>query len=172
MGELYEQGIESASKVYAIVENLIIAVTIAVGFVGMMPLLNFGGVPILSIAYAVFLIASLGFVLRKHLCTHCHYHGKWCHCGWGVLSSKLGYAKDSGNKALGAKLAGATWGTLMMVPIIAMIVGFVIHGIHLFSGIVFGIFVVLVVVNFASHVKDCKECKMRFICGMSAAKKA
>ena len=88
-----------------------------------------------------------------------------------MLSSKLGYAKNSGNKALGTKLAGATWGTLMMVPIVAMIVGFVINGISLFSGIVFGVFVVLVVVNFGSHVKDCKECKMRFVCGMSAAKK-
>ena len=87
MGELYEKGIESASKAYAIIENLVIVITIAVGFVGMMPLVNVAGVPILSIVYAAFLVTSLGFVLRKHLCTHCHYHGKWCHCGWGWISN-------------------------------------------------------------------------------------
>lgn len=170
-GELYREGIESASKGFAIFENMVIASTIAVGAAGMWPLVNVAGIGIVSVFYATFLFVSLGFVLRKHLCTHCHYHGKWCHCGWGALASKLGYAKESGNKALGQRLAGATWGVLMVVPIIGMIVTLVLYGVTFQGGAFLGVFVLLVVVNFAMHVKDCKECKMRYLCGMSAAKK-
>ena len=170
-GQLYEQGIESAPKGFAIFENAVIAVTIAVGTMGMWPLLNVAGIGIVSVVYAGILVTSLGFVLRKHLCTHCHYHGKWCHCGWGILSSKLGYAKDSGNKKLGTALAGATWGVLMVVPILGMIAVIVLNGFTAPQGVTLGTFVVFVAANFGLHVKDCKECKMRFICGVSAAKK-
>ncbi len=169
--ELYDHGIESASKTYAIAENLVIVITIGVGFAGMVPLLNVAGVPILSIAYALFLAVMLGPVLRKHLCTHCVYHGRWCHCGWGRLAAVMGHEKGSGNKALGGKLAGMTWGVLMAGPIIAMIVGLVLHGVTVTSGALLGAFVVLTGVNFGLHVKDCRECKMRYSCAMSAAKK-
>jgi len=170
-GQLYEQGIESASRGYALFENAVIAITVAVGAWGMWPLLNVGGVGIVSLVYAGFLVVSLGFLLRKHLCTHCHYHGRWCHCGWGVLSSGLGYEAESGNKKLGTALAGATWGVLMMGPIIGMIAAIVAVGFSALQGVLLGAFVVLVAVNFGLHVKDCRECKMRFVCGMSAAKK-
>ena len=169
---LYEDGIEQASKAYAIGENFLFLVTIGVGAAGMYPLLNFAGIPLLSIAYVVFLSVMLGFTLRKHLCTHCYYYDKWCHCGWGRLASKLGYAPGSGNRDLGGKLGGATWGTLMLLPILAMIVGFVLNGAPLSSIVLFASFFALVVVNMVMHIKDCKSCKARFVCPVSAAKKA
>ena len=169
--ELYSEGIESASKTYAVAENLVIVITIGIGFAGMVPLLNVAGVPILSIAYVLFLAVMLGPVLRKHLCTHCYYHGRWCHFGWGRLASRLGYAKGSGNKALGGKLAGLTWGILMAGPILAMIVGIVLYGITVTSGVLLGAFVLLSLVNFGLHVKDCGECKMRYTCAMSPSKR-
>ena len=168
---LYEDGIEEASRGFALFENAVIVATIGAGAWGMRGLVNPGGVPLLSILYALFLIVSLGFVLRKHLCTHCHYHGKWCHCGWGALAARLGYAKDSGNERLGAALAGITWAVLMGGPIVAMVVGGLVCGFSLELGISLGAFAVLVAVNFGLHLKDCKSCKMRFICKLSAAKK-
>jgi hypothetical protein len=169
--ELYKNGIEEAKKSYAIGENVLFAITIIIGFIGMYPLANFYGIPIISIIYAIFLILMLTFVLRKHLCTHCYYYDKWCHCGWGKLAAKLGYAKGSGNPQVGAKLAGLTWAVLMILPIIGMITVFILNSLSYFGVGLLVVFIILVGINGGMHVKDCKSCKVRFICPASAAKK-
>ena len=138
----------------------------------MYPLLNFFGVPVLSILYAGFLFIILTFTVRKHLCTHCYYYDKWCHCGWGRLAAKFGYEEGCGNKTLGAKLAMLSWPVLMIVPIIGMVLVLVLYPISYVTIGLFAGFVALVAANFGVHVKDCKTCKMRFVCGLSAAKKA
>jgi len=168
--KLYDNGIEEAKKSYAIFENVLLLLLIVLGFLGMYPL-GFGNIPLVSILYALFVVIMLGFVLRKHLCTHCYYYDKWCHCGWGKLSSAM-FKKDSGNQELGGKLAGLTWGILMGLPIIGMIAVIVMGKTSLTEEMIFLIpFIVLVVVNGILHIKDCKECKMRFICPVSGAKK-
>ena len=167
---LYDNGIEEAKKTYAIFENVLFFVFIALGFLGMYPL-SVSGIPFVSILYALFAVIMLVFVLRKHLCTHCYYYDKWCHCGWGKLSSVM-FKKESGNQKLGGKLAGFTWGILMGLPILGMITVIVMGKTSLTEELVFLIpFIVLVVVNGILHIKDCKECKMRFICPGSGAKK-
>ena len=102
----------------------------------------------------------------------CHSDLHFMDAAWQTgLPAVMGHEKGSGNKALGGKLAGMTWGVLMAGPIIAMIVGLVLHGVTVTSGALLGAFVVLTGVNFGLHVKDCRECKMRYSCAMSAAKK-
>ncbi len=167
--ELYEDGIEEAKKSYVALENVLFLLLAALGFAGMYPL-GVGGVPVVSILYALFVVVMLVFVLRKQLCTDCYYYGRWCHCGWGRLASAM-YRKGSGNRELGGKLAGLTWGIFMGLPIIGMIVVVILGRASLVSELfLFVPFAVLVAVNGMLHTKDCGNCKMRFVCPGSAAK--
>ena len=167
--KLFDQGLEEASKSYVILENILIIATIIVGFLGMYPL-GFAGIPIVSILYALFLFIMLGFTLRKHLCSACYYYGKYCHCGWGKLAASV-CKKDSGNYALGGKLALLTWGILMGLPIIGMILVMILGQASLAEEMIYFIpFIILVIINGIMHKKDCTECKMRFVCPGSAAK--
>lgn len=151
--KLYEDGIEEAKKSYAIFENVLFLVLIALGFLGMYPL-GVNGLPIVSILYVLFILIMLVFVLRKHLCTGCYYYDKWCHCGWGKLSSAM-FKKDSRNPELGGKLAGLTWGIFMGLPIIGMIAVVIIGKFSLTDELIFFIpFIVLVAINGILHVKD------------------
>ncbi|MDI6826507.1 MAG: hypothetical protein QMD36_04980 [Candidatus Aenigmarchaeota archaeon] len=167
--KLYEKGIKEAKKSYAIFENALFLLLIVLGFLGMYPL-SIKGLPLVSILYALFGVVMLVFVLRKHLCTKCYYYDKWCHCGWGKLSSAI-FKRDSGNQEFGGKLAGITWGILMGLPIIGMVGVIFVGKTPLIDVLIFFVpFIILVAINGVLHMKDCKECKMRFICPGSAAK--
>ncbi len=167
--DLYEEGIEEAKKSYALLENILFLVLLTLGFIGMYPI-GISGIPLVSILYALFALIMLTFVLRKHLCTGCYYYDKWCHCGWGKLSSSM-YKKDSGNQKLGGILAVLTWGIIMVLPIIGMILVVVFGKVRLTHELVFFIpFLILVCINGIMHKIDCERCKMRFICPGSAAK--
>ena len=165
----YEHGYEKYSKLSAISENILIIANVGFGFLGMLPL-TFLHVPLISIIYICFITLMLGFVLRKHLCTHCYYYDKWCHCGWGKLSSAM-YKKDSGNLKLGNILGGVTWGILMALPIITMIIIIFSNIAELWFVLKFLVpFIVLSAINLFFHKQDCSYCKMRYICKLSAAK--
>ena len=167
MENLYEKGIEKAAPGYVLFENILILGNIFLGFWGMYSIKIFN-VPVLSIIYAAIILYMLTFVLRKHLCTQCFYFGKTCHCGWGRLASGL-YKQNSGNQEKGGKLAGATWATLMLVPIIAITIKLILSYSNNLLFLLIA-FVVLVIINLGLHVKDCKECKMKNCCPGSAAK--
>ncbi|PKP61617.1 hypothetical protein CVT91_02560 [Candidatus Atribacteria bacterium HGW-Atribacteria-1] len=165
--ELYEQGLEEYPKSWIIGQNLFMVIYFALGAFGMY-FIQFSGIPILSIAYIIFLITMLVFVLRKHICTSCYYYDKLCHCGWGKLSSCL-FKKDSGNPELGGKLAGVTWMLATIIPILGMLASLILD----FSTtvlVVLTIFVVLSGINFVVHKKSCEKCKIRYICSGSAEK--
>lgn len=164
---LYNKGIEKSSFGYVILENILILGNVLVGFWGMYSIKIFN-LPVLSIIYATFILYMLTFALRKHLCTQCFYYGKTCHCGWGRLASGL-YEQNLGNQKKGGKMAGATWATLMLVPIIAITIKLILN---FSNSLLFFLiaFVVLVIINLGLHVKDCKECKMKNCCPGSAAK--
>jgi uncharacterized protein YacL len=167
--KLYKEGIEKVKKYYAIFENVLFLLLIVLGFLGMYPI-RVSGIPFISILFVVFVVIMLAFVLRKHLCTNCYYYDKWCHCGWGKLSSAM-FKKDSGNQKVGGKLAGLTWGILMGLPIIGMIAVVIMDIASLTNELILFIpFIVLVVINGILHVKDCQKCKMRFICPGSGEK--
>lgn len=167
--KLDEQGAEQYSVGYISFENGLYATQVGLGVWLMLPFAPFG-VPLLSILFALFAFVMLGFVLRKHLCTGCYYYGKNCHCGWGKLA-KLLYKKEQGDYRLGGKLAVLTWPLLMVLPIVAAVVSLIFYQVHMLSTLaVLGAFVVVVAVGMVLHIKDCKNCKMRFVCPGSAAK--
>ena len=168
--KLYEDGVEECSRGYVICENVLIFGMIILGFLGMYPL-KIISLPLVSILYVLFAVIMLFFMLRKHLCTNCYYYDKWCHCGWGKLSSAI-FKKNTGDQKLGGKLAGLTWGILMGLPIIVMIAMIAINEVSLIDELVYLVpFIALVAINGILHKIDCEKCKMRFICPGSAAKK-
>ncbi|RLG59065.1 MAG: hypothetical protein DRN95_03000 [Candidatus Hydrothermarchaeota archaeon] len=167
--KLYEKGLENYPKATVFLTNVLLLLWFGFAAYGMSTL-RFAGLPIISIIYLLFAIIMLGFVLRKHLCTHCYYYNKLCGTGWGKLSSRL-FKEKSGNYELGMKLAGLTWGLLTIIPIIAIPVAMFRHWEFLISG---GIsltgFLAIMVMNQFGRKKGCAQCKMRYICKASAAK--
>lgn len=167
---IFYDGIECSKTGYVIFENVFVALQVTLGAIILYPM-QFYNIPIATIGYVLFALIMLVFVLRKHLCTKCYYYGKTCHCGWGKLASKL-YKKDSGNYKLGGIFAGITWGLLMLLPIIGALylqiakITCICNWWPAYSG-----FFVIVILNLFLHKKDCKECKMRYICPGSAAKR-
>ncbi len=167
--EIYEGGIEKVKIPYIVFENTLIVALLVFGYLGMKPI-SVHGIPILSIIYVLFTLIMLIFILRKHLCTHCYYYGKSCHCGWGHLSSKL-FKKESGNQKAGGILAGITWGTIMVLPVISMVLLIITNEVKLKQEMLYLVsFVILTVINGVLHKIDCENCKMKYICPGSAAK--
>lgn len=170
MENLDPTGIEAAGLRGIILENILLVALIAIGFLGMYPV-SVAGIPLVSIVYMLFAAIMLGAVLRKHLCTHCYYHGRWCHCGWGKLSSAMFHAK-SGDRHLGESLVMPTWGIILFMPVIVMALVIVLGIAPPILELWFLVpFVILVIVQGILHKKDCRQCRMRFICPGSAAKK-
>lgn len=168
--KINENGKDEFKKIYVLIENILLIIQFVIGFIGMSGF-KISNIPYISIIYILFAIIMLGFVLRKHLCTHCFYYGKWCHCGWGKLSSVM-YKKSSGNIKVAIKTITPTWIILMVFPILIMILE-MIFGMISFANIstVLISYVIFVIVNGIIHVSDCKICKMRYTCPGSTAKK-
>ena len=169
MEKLYEKGLENYPKSTVILTNTLLLLWFGFAAYGMSALKS-AGLPIVSILYLLFASLMLGFVLRKHLCTHCYYYGKLCGSGWSKLSS-CQFKQKSGNYKLGMKLAGMTWGLLTMIPIIAIPLAMFLHKEFLISGgISLTCFLAIMVINQFGRKKDCSQCKMRYTCKASAAK--
>jgi len=167
--KLYEGGLENYSKSTVVLTNVLLLLWFGFAAYGMSAL-RFAGLPVISILYLLFAIVMLGFVLRKHLCTHCYYYSKLCGTGWGKLSSRL-FKEKSGNYELGMKLAGLTWGLLTIVPIIVIPVAMFLHREFLVpGGIGLAGFLAITAVNQFGRKKGCAQCKMKYICKASAAK--
>jgi len=167
--KLYEEGLENYPKATVFLTNVLLLLWFGFAVYGMSAL-KFAELPIISIIYLLFAIIMLGFVLRKHLCTHCYYYNKLCGTGWGKLSSGL-FKEKSGNYELGIKLAGLTWGLLTVIPIVAIPVAMFLHGEFLVpGGISLTGFLAIMVINQFGRKKGCAQCKMRYICKASAAK--
>ncbi len=148
-------------------QNLLFVLYFAVGYFVMSPL-KISGFPLVSVTYVLFLYVMLVFVLRKHLCTHCYYYGKWCSTGWGKLSSLL-FKEKSGDYELGVKLAGITWGIGTLLPIVLGILAIVINKRVLLLWI---LFMMLTPPVIYFHKVSCKTCKMREKCPASMTRKS
>ena len=167
--KLYEKGLENYPKSIVISTNTLLLLWFGLAAYGMSAL-KYDGLPIISILYLLFALLMLGFVLRKHLCTHCYYYGKLCGSGWSKLSS-CQFKYKSGNYELGMKLAGMTWGLLTIIPIIVIPLTMFLRKDFLISGgISLVCFIVIMIINQFGRKKGCSQCKMRYICKASAAK--
>ena len=83
--KLYEKGLENLTNVLPLLWFGFAAYGVSA--------LRFAGLPIISILYLLFAIIMLGFVLRKHLCTHCYYYDKLCGTGCDVSARGIFIAK-------------------------------------------------------------------------------
>lgn len=170
MEKLYEKGLENYPKSTVILTNALLVIWFGLAAYGMSAL-KFVEIPLISILYLLFALLMLGFILRKHLCTHCHYYDKLCGSGWSKLSS-CQFKQKSGNYELGMKLAGMTWGLLTIIPLIVIPLSIFLHKEFLIpGGISMSCFLVVMVINQFGRKKGCSQCKMRFICKASAAKR-
>ncbi len=79
------------------------------------------------------------------------------------------FKKNSGNYELGVKLAGITWMLATLIPIAGITVALILNY-SPSSLILLILFVLMTPVNFITHKKACKKCKMKFICPASMAK--
>jgi len=122
--KLYNEGVERYPTSRVVWQNLFFVIWFGAGFVGMLPL-QILGFPIVSALYALFLVVTLLFVLRKHLCTHCYYYGRMCSTGWGRLSAAM-FKKDSGSYRFGVRFAGITWMLATIAPIVGTVVALVV----------------------------------------------
>jgi hypothetical protein len=169
MEKLYENGLENYPKPTVFLTNALLLLWFGFAAYGMSKV-EFAGLPIISILYLIFILIMLGFVLRKHLCTHCYYYDSWCGTGWGKLSARL-FKQKSGNYELGMKLAGMTWGLLTIIPIIVIPLAMFLYKEFLVSGgVSLACFIVILVINQFGRKKGCSQCKMRYICKASAYK--
>lgn len=125
------------------------------------------GIPLLTILWAL-LVVGVQVLLKKHNCSGCYYYDKWCHLGWGKVSSGL-CAQDSGNQKLGMKLALF----YILPPPIIFIASF-IYAIFGDPGWIYWcaliLFLALNVVSFPLRKKGCGLCAMRECCAGSATR--
>jgi hypothetical protein len=129
--------------------------------------------PLLGLVYLVVAFVMVYIVLRKIICVNCYYYGKRCSLGWGKLCAvmfKKGRIEDFPN-SIGLKLAPATYGVLMIVPLILLIVS-ILQGFSWYKIIVL---ILLLFVSFYSgsigRQAACSSCKMNLICTGSVTKK-
>jgi len=165
--KLYEEGYEEYPRWWVDFENLFYIVYIGIGFVGMLSL-QIAGMPLIALFYLACVLVMLGIVLRKHVCTNCYYYGKRCHCGWGILSSKL-YKKGACGCNIGWKIAGLTWFLIAAIPIASMALILFLEWTTQTLNFLLA-FIALTIINWVIHRRGCAHCKMRFICPGSAAK--
>lgn len=169
MNKLYEEGLENYPKATVIFANALLLLWFGFAAYGM-SVLKIAGLPMVSVIYLVFALMMLGVVLRKHLCTQCYYYDKLCGIGWSKLSS-CQFKQNTGNYELGMKLAGLTWGLLTVVPVIAIPLAMFLHREFLvYGGICLAGFLLIMITNQSGRKKGCSQCKMRYICKISAAR--
>lgn len=166
-GKQKETGLEEYPKAVIIIENLALLIWIALGALAASYVATE-----LAIAYVAFAAIMLLFLLRKLLCTHCYYYGKWCHIGWGKLTALI-FPKgnpEEFNTGLGQKLVPVTYGLLMMVPILALV--FSMLGAFTLEklGLLIAIFAVSGYSGFIARKNSCALCKMRCNCKGCAVK--
>lgn len=165
--KLNEDGLEKYPTASIILENVMMGLWIALGTIACW-FFN----PLIAGIYLSAAIIIIIFVLRKILCTKCYYYDKWCHTGWGKLSSlffKKGNTEKFSN-CKGIKLAPVFYGFLLMGPLILIIISMILE----FSFDKLIIAIVLFLISFysggPSRKKGCKSCKMKLICPGCAVK--
>ena len=165
---LFEDGLEQNSLGRIIIGNLIMFFWFVLG-----ALACWYFYPVLGLVYLVVAFLLVYVVLRKLVCVNCYYYDKWCGLGWGKLCALM-FKKGSLEefpKSIGLKLAPATYGVLMIVPLILLIVSII----QSFSWYKIIVLILLLLVSWYSggvgRRVACANCKMNIICPGSTTKK-
>jgi len=166
--DLYETDSEESSKTLIIFDNLMIVLWIAVGTLSCW-FFN----AIMAWLYLGFAIIVIYIILRKIVCTGCYYYGKWCHIGWGKLSSlffKKGNLEEF-KKCVEGKLVPIVYMSLMLIPIVLLLIVTIFEYNHLKLVLILLFIGLSVYITFISKMHGCRQCKMRYLCSGSMKKK-
>ena len=165
--KIYKNGLEENPKGRILFGNLIMLLWFALG-----TLACWYFYPLVAWFYLAFAIVMVYIVLRKLVCMNCYYYDRWCGLGWGKLSAlmfKKGKIEDF-NKSIGLKIAPLTYGILMIIPAVLIIISII----QMFIIYKLGVLIFLLLISFYSGVirrkKTCGMCKMRLCCPGSAVK--
>jgi len=164
---LYEKGLDEFPKNEIILENLTMVAWVALGVIAAW-LFS----PIAAMVYAAFAVLMVGVILRKLVCANCYYYGRWCHIGWGRLSSLLfrkGNVADFG-RGIGMKLAPLTYALLTAIPLILLIISTVQRFMMSKLGLMALLLLVSAYGGGVGRKKGCSNCKMRLTCPGCAVK--
>jgi hypothetical protein len=118
---------------------------------------------VLGIAYVIYSIIALTFILPLSRCAHCFYHGKLCNTGWGKVAAYL-VAKGDESKYVKYYNYAIFLHLLWIIPLLASFVQ-LIRERDLKSSIIFlaYLFVLLVEKIFLKKL-GCIRCRLREIC--------
>jgi hypothetical protein len=160
-------GAESFSLAWIVSENLLYLTMW--GLIGYLiwPIWTPFGLPLLAIMWAVSVVV-VQILLKKHNCSGCYYYDKWCHLGWGKISSAM-FKQDSGDPNVGMKLSFF----YIIPPPLTFLISLVFAIIKNSTWVYWFILVLFVILNAASfpvRKKSCSLCAMREACPGSAAK--
>jgi hypothetical protein len=107
-------------------------------------------------------------LLKKHNCSGCYYYDKWCHLGWGKISSAM-FKPNSGNPETGIKL---TLFYIVPPPVIllsSLIFATMVNPTWVYWFILV-LFVIFNIASFPVRKNGCSLCAMREVCPGSAVK--
>ena len=165
--QLYEAGLEEYPVRDVIGGNLamaalIVAGTLACWFIS----------PLFGIVYATLSVLVVYVVMRRLVCTRCHYFGKRCGTGWGVLAA-MWFPRgriEEFNTSPGVRLAPVVYGLMALLPLVAITVA-LLGGPNSSKLVVLGLLLALSFYSMGPGRRcTCSVCKMRLFCKGSAAK--
>jgi uncharacterized membrane protein len=158
---IFEQGLEKFPIYRIILSNALMLFWIALGTAAC----GFFNTLVVWI-YLLCAVLTIFVLLRKAVCTHCYYYGKWCSAGWGKLAALLfrkGNMEQFGT-CLGARLAPLIYGLLLLVPLVFGMIS-LIQKFTLFKIIVLILLILVAVYSGTiNRKKACAICKMKLIC--------
>ena len=165
---LFEGGLEKHSFRRIITSNLFVIIWLTLG-----SLACWYFYPLIGLVYLTASFVLVYIVLRKLVCVNCYYYDKWCAIGFGKLSAIM-FKKgriESFPTSTGMKLAPATYGLLIIVPLLLLLVS-IIESFSWYKIIVFVLLLLVSVYNFGVGRRIlCSQCKMNIICPGSTMKK-
>ena len=122
---LYEEGWDNFPWWWIVGENLLMLASWVMGFAMMWPL-QVASMPVVSLGYGLFILVTVGWLLKVHNCSTCYYYGKWCHTGWGKYAALI-CQRNAGNQEIGTKLA-VVYMILPPIPIVGAIAVMLLDG--------------------------------------------
>jgi uncharacterized membrane protein len=165
--QLYDAGVEEYPLRTVILNNVAFAAVLVAGTVACW-LIS----PVFGVVYLVTFIVLVYGVLRRISCTRCYYYGKRCASGWGLLAARC-FSRgniEEFNKGLGTRFAPFVYGTMVLVPLVALAV-LAIQGATTTVVVLVAFLLGMSFYNSGpGRRRVCSVCKMRTVCPSSAAK--
>ncbi len=128
--------------------------------------------PWFGIAYAAITVVMVYYVMRRLVCRNCHYFGKRCATGWGLLPAQwlTGGDIQPFNRRPGVKIAPLVYGLMVLVPLLALIVLLLDSPTTTRLMLLVSLLALGLYNTVFGRRRSCSVCRMRLFCMGSAAK--